>query len=97
LDIKCDIITDAEENPYRTFDSNAIFTDNAKWTTEGIVRTYNSKSEIEDDFKWLHGKVLIPLQPFFWVWKDISLRAQVFLCVIGLLLYRYLLVKLSYE
>jgi transposase len=96
LDIKCDIITGAEKDLYRSFGKNAIFTDNTKWTSEEIVRAYNSKSEIEDDFKWLHDKVLIPLQPF-WVWKDISLRAHVFLCVMGLLLYRYLLVELSYE
>jgi len=96
LDIKCDIITGAEEDLYRSFGKNAIFTDNKKWTSEEIVRAYNSKSEIEDDFKWLHDKVLIPLQPF-WVWKDVSLRAHVFLCVMGLLLYRYLLVELSYE
>ena len=96
LDIKCDIITGAEKDLYRSFGKNAIFTDNKKWTSEEIVRAYNSKSEIEDDFKWLHDKVLIPLQPF-WVWRDISLRAHVFLCVMGLLLYRYLLVELSYE
>jgi len=96
LDIKCDIITGAEKDLYRSFGKNAIFTDNKKWTSEEIVRAYNSKSEIEDDFKWLHDKVLIPLQPF-WVWKDVSLRAHVFLCVMGLLLYRYLLVELSYE
>ena len=96
LDIKCDIITGAEDDLYRSFGKNAIFTDNKKWTSEEIVRAYNSKSEIEDDFKWLHDKVLIPLQPF-WVWKDVSLRAHVFLCVMGLLLYRYLLVELSYE
>jgi len=96
LDIKCDVIPDAEEDLYRSFGKNAIFTDNKKWTSEEIVQAYNSKSEIEDDFKWLHDKVIIPLQPF-WVWKDISLRAHVFLCVMGLLLYRYLLVELSYK
>ena len=96
LDIKCDIIPGAEEDLYRSFGKTAIFTDNNVWTSEEIVRAYNSKSEIEDDFKWLHDKVLIPLQPF-WVRKDISLRAHVFLCVMGLLLYRYLLLELSFE
>jgi len=96
LDIKCNVIPYAEEDLYRSFGKNAIFTDNKKWTSEEIIQVYNSKSEIEDDFKWLHDKILIPLQPF-WVWKDISLRAHVFLCVMGLLLYRYLLVELSYK
>jgi len=45
---------------------------------------------IEEDIKWLKDKLLIPLKPVY-VRKDRKIRAHVFLCVIGLLLYNYLL------
>ena len=56
-------------------------------STEDIVRTYNSREMIEEDFKWMEDKVLIPIWPFF-VRKDLSVRAHVFLVVLGLMLYR---------
>jgi transposase len=42
---------------------------------------------IEEDFKWMEDKVIIPLWPFF-VRKDLSVRAHVFLVVLGLMMYR---------
>jgi len=94
LNIRCDVIPSAEEELYRSFGKLTIFTDNKKWPTTQIVQTYNSKSSIEDDFKWLNDKVLIPLKPFF-VRKDIPVRAHIFLCVTGLLMYRFILTELG--
>ena len=52
------------------------------------MKTYNSKCSIEDDFKWLKDKLLIPITPLY-VRTDESIRVHVFLCVVGLLFMRY--------
>jgi len=77
----------AEEAYRRSLGLNVVFTDRADLSTEEILRTYNSKNMIEEDFKWMEDKVLIPLWPFY-VRKDLSVRAHVFLVVLGLMLYR---------
>jgi len=94
LQITCEVIPEKEEELYRSFGKNTLFTDNKEWSTTQIVQAYNSKSEIEDDFKWLNDKVLIPLKPYN-VRKDVSIRAHVFLCMVGLLLYRFILTELQ--
>lgn len=80
---------------YAGFGKNAIFTDMHDWTSEQIAKTYNSKYKVEDDFKWLNNKLLIPITPMY-VRKDDSIRVHVFLCVVGLLFYRYFIWKMKY-
>jgi len=67
-----------------------VFTDKEDLTTKEIVELYDSRNMIEDDIKWLKDKLLIPIKPVY-VRKDVKIRAHVFLCVMGLLLYNYLL------
>ena len=67
-----------------------IFTDQKVLTLRQIVETYDARNQIETDIAYLKEKLLIPLKPVY-VRKDIKIRAHVFLCVIGLLLYNYLL------
>lgn len=69
------------------------FTDLHDWTDKQIHDSYNSKYQIEDDFKWLKDKLLVPVKPVF-VRKDKHIRAHVFICLMGLLFYRYILFKL---
>lgn len=91
-----EICKDKERELYRSFGKTLLFTDNEKYTTEQIIRGYNSKYLIEEDFKWLNDRVIMPLWPFF-VRKDISVRAHVFLCLLGLMIYRYLLWELGMD
>jgi transposase len=77
----------AEEAYRRSLGMTVMFTDRAGMATEEILRTYNSKSMIEEDFKWMEDKVVIPLWPFY-VRKDLTVRAHVFLVLLGLMLYR---------
>ena len=70
-----------------------VFTDQDEWPAEKIVKTYNRKVFIENDFHWLKDKLLIPLTPV-WHRKDEHIRAHVFMCVMGLLFVRYLSYKL---
>jgi transposase len=67
-----------------------IFTDQTELTLRQIVEIYDARNQIETDIACLKEKLLIPLKPVF-VRKDTQIRAHVFLCVIGLLLYNYLL------
>ena len=78
---------EAEEAYRRSLGLNVVFTDKADLSTEELLRTYNSKNMIEEDFKWMEDKVIIPLWPFY-VRKDLSVRAHVFLVLLGLMLYR---------
>lgn len=91
-----EICKDKERELYSSFGKTILFTDNENYTTEQIIRGYNSKYLIEEDFKWLNDRVIMPLWPFF-VRKDISVRAHVFLCLLGLMLYRYLLWELDID
>ena len=85
---------DKEKEFYSSFGKNAIFTDLHNWTSEQIVKTYNLKYLLENDFKWLKDKLLIPITPIY-VWTDESIRVHVFLCVVGLLFMRYFLWKMK--
>jgi transposase len=67
-----------------------IFTDQKKLTLRQIIEIYDARNQIETDIAWLKEKLLIPIKPIY-VRKDIKIRAHVFLCVMGLLLYNYLL------
>ncbi len=84
---------DAEKERYARFGKNAIFTDMHPWHSKKIAKTYNSKYLVEDDFKWFNDTALISMKPIF-ARLDKSVRVHVFLCVMGMLFYRYLFWKL---
>lgn len=78
----------------KTYGKTILFTDLKEWTSEQIAKTYNSKSIIEDDFKVLKNKLLIPVKPFFHH-QDSHLRVHIFICVLSMIMYRYMLWKLQ--
>jgi transposase len=67
-----------------------IFTDMMELTSRQISELYDSRNQIETDIAWLKDRLLIPLKPTY-VRKDSKIRAHVFLCVVGILLYNYML------
>jgi transposase len=71
-----------------------IFTDLEGLISRQIAEIYDSRNQIETDIKWLKDRLLIPLKPTY-VRRDVKIRAHVFLCVIGLLLYNYNLHKIN--
>jgi transposase len=87
---------DIDQDKYyrRGFGKTAVFTDCHEWSPEEIVRTYNSKYLIEDDFKWLKNKLLICVTPVYHR-RDDRIRVHVFACVLGLVLVRYTAWKLN--
>ena len=66
-----------------------MFTDKQEWHTKKIVKTYNSKNLVEDDFKLLNDHLLVPVGPVYHH-KDENIRVHVFLAMVGLLFYRCL-------
>jgi transposase len=87
--------TTAEEEFKNSFGKIAIFTDLHDSSSADIARTYFGKNLVEEDFKFLKDKLLIPVPPFF-MRKDGRIRVHVFLCVMGMLFYRYLAKKVKY-
>lgn len=87
------IDTSAEKKLFDSLGKQMIFTDIADWSAEDVVKAYNGKAMIEDDFKFLKDRLLISVMPE-WHTKDPRIKVHVFLCIIGLTMFRYLLWKL---
>ena len=94
LDLKFELLEDEEKIYRSSMGKTVIFTDDKTTPMREIVEIYSSRNKIEEDYKWLKNKLLIPLKPVY-VRKDNKIRAHVFLCVMGLLLYNYLLLKIN--
>ncbi|EQD40884.1 transposase IS4 family protein, partial [mine drainage metagenome] len=67
----------------KMYGKNILFTDLSDWKTEDIAKTYNSKSMVEDDFKALKNRLLIPMKPLFHRY-DSHLRVHIFICVLSM-------------
>lgn len=85
--------TKAEKKLLASFGKQMIFTDIVNWTAGEVVKAYNGKAMVEDDFKFLKDRLLISVMPE-WHTKDSRINVHVFLCIVGLTMYRYLLWKL---
>ena len=90
LQLKFELNETKEEEFIVAMGKTVVFTDKTDLTARQIVEIYDSRNTIESDIRWLKDKLLIPLKPTY-VRKDVTIRAHVFLCVMGLLLYNYLL------
>ena len=54
-----------------------------------LVEGFVARAGVEEDFKWLKDRQVVSVKPF-WVWHDATVAGHTFLCVMGLLLLRYL-------
>ncbi len=90
LQLKFELNETKEEDFIVAMGKTVVFTDKTDLTARQIVEIYDARNTIESDIRWLKDKLLIPLKPTY-VRKDVTIRAHVFLCVMGLLLYNYLL------
>lgn len=82
-------IKDKEKERCEGFGKTIVFTDMDRWHSKKIAKTYNKKYLVEDDFKLLNDVFLVPIGPINHH-RDFNIRIHIFLCVIGLLFYRYL-------
>ena len=70
------------------FGKTVVFTDRVDWSDEQIVRTYYARSGMEEEFHVLQDVLLLPVMPIFHR-LDKRIRVHAFLCVVGLLFYRW--------
>jgi len=81
-----------EEFIKKTFGKQALFTDLHDWSAKEIAITYNRKSVIESDFKMMRNSLVFSIPPVGHR-KDGRIKSHVFLCLLGILLYRYAIWK----
>lgn len=79
----------------KTYGKTILFTDLENWSADKIAKTYYSKTIVEDDFKTLKNKLLIPVKPIY-SRLDNRLKAHIFVCVLSLIMYRYMIMKLKH-
>lgn len=84
----------ALEERRKTYGKNILFTNLSELETKDIVKTYNSKSIIESDFKIFKDRLFIPMKPFY-SRRDPRLKVHIFICVLSMILYRYMQWKLK--
>lgn len=94
LQMEFKLIETRENEFIQSMGKTVIFTDLKNLTARQISDMYDARNRIETDIKWLKDKLLIPIKPIY-VRKDGNIRAHVFLCVMGLLLYNYLLHEIN--
>ncbi len=85
------MIPEAEERLQSSFGKTAIITDlePGDLPDEKVVEGFVARSQVEEDFKWLKDRHVVSVKPFY-LWHDATVPGHVFLCVMGLLLLRYL-------
>lgn len=76
------------------FGKTVVFTDRVDWTDEQIVRTYFARSGMEEEFHVLKDVLLMPVMPIFHR-RDPRIRVHAFLCVVGLLFYRWVQLRVA--
>jgi len=87
---------EAEKALMKRMGKQIVITDleGEEWASERIVRGYNNKALIEDDFKIVKDTFILPFFPVRHR-KDDRIDAHVFLCGIGLTFLRYAMHKLK--
>ena len=96
FDVRTWIVEKKEKELLQGFGKTVIFTDNPNLSSVDLVKTYKSLWEVEEDFKFLKDRLLIPVTPIYHR-NDLPIKVHIFLCIIGLLFYRYMLWKLGEE
>lgn len=85
---------DGEKRLFKSMGKQVLFTDRGDLPTAEIARTYNGKNLLEEDFHWIKDKIIVPITPYFSRLDD-PIRVHNFLCVMGILFYRYLMWELK--
>ena len=87
--LKIWIEIEVEKKRYAGFGKTIVFTDMHAWHSKKIAQTYNQKYLVKDDFKLLNDVLLVPVGPINHH-TDFNIRAHIFLCITGMIFYRYL-------
>ena len=85
---------DHEKKLMKGLGKQILFTDLNGMPTKDIVEAYLSRNTVEHEFSECKRLMVIPVGPI-WHYEDRRIRAHVFLCLLGMLMFRYMLVKLA--
>ena len=81
----------AEARLLASFGKAALITDlpAEELSDTELVEGMTARAQIEEDFRWLKDRHVVSVKPFY-LWHDATVPGHIFLCVMGLLLLRYL-------
>ena len=74
------------------FGLRVLITDRSEWSTAQIIEAYRGQSRVEAAFRDLKDPVMLATRPQFH-WTDQKLHVHAFMCVMGYLLVRLLLLR----
>lgn len=83
-----------EKKLMKGFGKQILFTDLNGMATKDIVEAYLSRNTVEHEFSECKRLMVIPVGPI-WHYEDRRIKAHIFLCLLGMLMFRYMLVKLA--
>ena len=88
---RCEVDPRKEATLTAAFGKTAVITDLAEGEAPDgeIVRGWVLRTNIEEEFKWLKDRYVVSVKPV-WVWHEAAVPGHIFLCVMGLMLLRYL-------
>ena len=81
----------AEARLLASFGKAALITDlpAEELSDAELVEGMTARAQVEEDFRWLKDRHVVSVKPFY-LWHDATVPGHIFLCVMGLLLLRYL-------
>jgi transposase len=82
------------EKKERTLGKIILFADREDWTSEKIMRAYNDKYLVEENFRFLKDRHYLRFEPVYH-WTDQKIRVHALMCVLGLLLVKLLQLRLA--
>ena len=87
----CEVNLPAEERLRDAWGKTVLISDlpREKLSDEELVKGWLAKWEVEDDFRWLKDRYVMSVKPI-WVWHEAVVPGHIFVCVMGLMLLRYL-------
>lgn len=87
---KVRVIPIAEARVRSSFGKTATITDlsKAELSDTELVEGFVTRGPIKEDFRWLQDRYVVAVQPFY-LWQDATVPGHALLCVMGLLLLRY--------
>lgn len=88
---KVRVIPSAEARLRASFGKTAVLTDLPRSALSDLelLEGFVARGQIEEDFRWLKDRYVVSVKPFY-LWHDATVPGHTFLCVMGLLLLRYL-------
>ena len=88
---RCSVPPEAEERLSLSWGKTALVPDLPEETLSeaALVGGHVARAELEDEFKWLKDRGVMSVKPV-WIRDEAEVRGHVFLCGMGLLLYRWL-------